>query len=96
MDRSKRYRFGTGFAYRREHFGGILYHYEGVRPDPRVYFIDSPFLIDLLDALRAHPDATLGWLIESVRDHFRLNRAQIGAIEEFFATLTSRGALVPQ
>jgi putative mycofactocin binding protein MftB len=95
MDRSLRYRLGRGFSFRREDFGGILFHYEGVRPDPRVTLVDSPFLIDLLELLRDHPERSLDGLLSAVRDHFRLNAAQQAALERFFTTLTERGALVP-
>ncbi len=95
MDRGRSYRLGRGFAYRRERFGGILFHYEGVRPDPRVYFVPSPFLVDLLEAVERHPDAPLGSLIDAVAAHFGLDHAQVRSVEAFFTTLTERGALVP-
>ncbi len=96
MDPAKRYRLGHGFAYRRESFGGILYHYEGVQPDPRVTFVDNAFLIDLLDALQANPEATLGRLLDGVQARFGLDAAARAGLDAFFATLTERGALVPQ
>jgi hypothetical protein len=94
-DWSRVYAFGRGFTWRREPFGGILYHYEGVQPDPRVTFVDSAFTIDLLEALRANPGATLGALVAGVQAHCALDAAQRGRVESFFATLIARGALVP-
>ena len=94
MDPSRRYRYGNGFSFRRESFGGILFHFEGIRPDPKITFISSPFLIDLLEALGEHPDRTLADLMEGVREHFDLKANQLDAIHSFFSTLTERGALV--
>ena len=91
MDFSKCYRFARGFTLRRESFGGILYHYEGKRPDPRLYFIDSPFLIGLLELLE---DAPLEELISQVSAHFRLSEPQVATIREFLTTLAARGAFV--
>ena len=96
MDPSRPYRLHRGFRYRRESFGGILYHYEGVRPDPRVYFLDSPFLIDLLELVESHLETPLGGLTGAVRERFALSPAQFRAMEDFLATLAGRGALVPQ
>ena len=93
MDFSRRYRFARGFSLRRESFGGIVYHYEGKRPDPRLYFIDSPFLIGLLELLEQAP---LDELISQVSAHFRLEQAQVAAIRKFLATLAARGAFVAQ
>ncbi|MCZ6472570.1 MAG: mycofactocin biosynthesis chaperone MftB [SAR324 cluster bacterium] len=93
MDFSKCYRFARGFSLRRESFGGILYHYEGKRPDPRLYFIDSPFLIGLLELLEEGP---LDELIAQVRAHFHLSDPQVASIREFLTTLASRGAFVAQ
>jgi hypothetical protein len=91
----RRYGPGRGFTWRREAFGGILYHYEGVQPDPRVSFVDNAFLIDLLDALAAHPQLALGALLDGVQARFALDAAERAHLEAFFATLIARGALVP-
>jgi len=91
----RRYRPGRGFTYRRESFGGILYHYEGVQPDPRVTFVDNAFLIDLLDAVTGHPDVPLDALAQGVQAHFGLDGAERRRMDAFFATLIARGALVP-
>lgn len=91
MDFSRCYRFARGFSFRREPFGGIIYHFEGVRPDPRLYFVDSPFLIGLLELLQEGP---LDQLIREVSGHFGLNSGQVAAIEEFLTTLNERGAFV--
>lgn len=96
MDLSKTYRPARGFSFRRESFGGILYHYEGLRPDPRVYFVEAPFLVALLEVLRDNPATTLGELIGAVREQFSLSASQVEGVERFFSTLTSRGALVAQ
>jgi len=93
MDFAKTYRFHMGFAFRREGFGGILYHYEGVKPDPRISFIDSPFLIDLLERVDCGP---LQDLIDAVAGRFNLQEPDVATIREFFTTLHTRGALVPQ
>jgi hypothetical protein len=87
---------GRGFTWRREAFGGILYHYEGVQPDPRVTFVDNAFLLELLDALQAHPHVPLGALCAAVQARFGLDAAERGRVDAFFATLIARGALVPQ
>ena len=91
-----RYGFGHGFTYRREAFGGILYHYEGIQPDPRVTFVDNPFLIDLLDTVRERPDVPLDALADAVQAHFALDGAERARMDAFFATLIARGALVPR
>jgi putative mycofactocin binding protein MftB len=91
MDFSKAYQFGRGFSFRRESFGGILYHYEGLRPDPRISFVDSPFLIALLERLDERP---LEALIAAVAERFGLAPPQVAAVRGFFDTLEQRGALV--
>jgi len=91
MDFSKAYGFHHGFSFRREPFGGILYHYEGVKPDPRVTFVDHPFLLDLLERV---DDGPLEALIAGVCEHFALPPADEAAIRSFFETLIARGALV--
>lgn len=88
-------RFARGFSYRREAFGGILYHYEGTAPDPRVTFVQSRFVIDLLDAVHANPRHSLRALIDGVVARLDLNAEQTEQVEAFFAALLERGALVP-
>lgn len=95
MNLNRPHGFNRGFTYRREAFGGILYHYEGTKPDPHIMFVDHPFLIDLLDTLAANPEATLGELVDGVTSHCGLDTAQRGSVERFLATLTQQGALVP-
>ena len=90
-DFSKAYGFTPGFSYRREPFGGILYHYEGVKPDPRVTFVDNVFLIDLLDRVGDEP---LEDLVTRIAGHFALDAKEIAAIRGFLADLIVRGALV--
>ncbi len=90
------YGFGRGFTFRREAFGGILYHYEGVKPDPRVTFVDNGFLIDLLETVRERPKLPLDALADAVQAHFALSPAERERIDAFFATLIERGALVPR
>ena len=85
------YGFPRGFSFRREPFGGILYHYEGIKPDPRVTFVDNPFLLDLLERVDDRP---LEDLIAGVSAHFALPSEDEAAIRAFFATLIERGALV--
>jgi putative mycofactocin binding protein MftB len=85
------YGFPRGFSFRREPFGGILYHYEGIKPDPRVTFIDNRFLIDLLERV---DDGPLEDLIAAVTTHFSLPSAEEATIRTFFAALIKRGALV--
>ena len=92
----RRYGFGHGFTFRREAFGGILYHYEGVQPDPRVTFVDNGFLIGLLETVRARPDLPLDALAQGVQTHFALGPAERARMDEFFSTLIARGALVPR
>jgi putative mycofactocin binding protein MftB len=91
MDYSRSYRFARGFSFRREAFGGIIFHFEGVRPDPRLYFVDSPFLIGLLELLEEGP---LDELIRQVTAHFDLDKGQVAVMEGFLSTLGSRGAFV--
>lgn len=90
------YRLARGFSFRREPFGGILYHYAGVRPDPDLYFVRSPFLMDLLEVLRDHPHVPLAQLVAGVCERFSLSARQQRAIDEFFGTLTRKGALISQ
>ncbi|MBI4083945.1 MAG: mycofactocin biosynthesis chaperone MftB [Candidatus Lambdaproteobacteria bacterium] len=91
MDWSRSYRLAPGCAMRREGFGGILYHYEGVRPDPRVYFLDSPFLVGLLELSAEGP---LDELIAQARAQFALTAQQEESVRTFFIALFQRGALV--
>jgi putative mycofactocin binding protein MftB len=93
MDWSRSYRLAPGCAMRREGFGGILYHYEGVRPDPRVYFLDSPFLVALLELTG---EAPLDELIAQARATFALTAQQEQSLRAFFTALIERGALVVQ
>ena len=93
LDESKTYRFAVGFAFRREAFGGVLCHFEGSKPDPRRYFVESPFLIGLLELVEEGP---LGELLAQVADHFALDGGDLDRAREFFATLAQRGALVPR
>jgi len=95
LEPGRRYGFGRGFTFRREAFGGILYHYEGIRPDPRVTFVDNGFLIDLLETVQAQPEVALDALCGAVQSRFGLDAAERGRIDAFFATLIARGALVP-
>lgn len=94
-DPARVYGCARGFTYRREAFGGILYHYAGVQPDPQVTFVNHGFLIDLLEALQANPGVPLGELVAGVQAHCGLDAGQRARIESFFATLIQRGALVP-
>lgn len=91
MDFDRSYRLAKGFSFRRESFGGIIYHFEGNRPDPRLYFVDSPFLIGLLELIEQAPPAEL---IRQVQARFSLGPSQVRAIREFLNTLASRGAFV--
>lgn len=93
MDLAKTYRFQRGFSFRREAFGGILYHYEGVKPDPRISFVNSPFLMDLLERVEGAP---LQDLLAATAERFRLGEEELAAIHDFLATLYQRGALVAQ
>ncbi len=93
MDLNRSYRLAPGFSFRRESFGGIIYHFEGTRPDPRLYFVDSPFLIGLLELLEQAPPAEL---IRQVQSRFCLAPAQVRVIREFLTTLAERGAFVVQ
>ena len=93
MDFSRSYRLARGFAFRREPFGGIIYHFEGDRPDPRLYFVNSPFLIGLLELVEQAP---LAEVINQVEAHFRLDGPQVQAIRDFLTTLGERGAFVPK
>ena len=90
---SRRYGLGPGFSFRREAFGGILFHFEGKRPDPRLTFVNSPFLVGMLELLDQGP---VGELIEAVRAEFALDGDQVGTIREFLSGLSERGALVAQ
>ena len=93
MDPSRTYRLAPGFSWRREPFGGILFHFEGRKPDPRLTFVESAFLIDLLELTE---QASLGQIMAEATDWFRLDEGQCGAMKEFFNTLIEREALVPQ
>ena len=93
LDFSKTYGFARGFSFRKEAFGGIICHFEGHRPDPRLYFVNSPFLVGLLDLLG---EAPLETLIGEAALQFGLTAAEVGQVRQFFSTLASRGAFVPQ
>ena len=93
MDPSKTYRLAAGFSWRREPFGGILFHFEGRKPDPRLYFVESAFLIDLLELAEQAP---LGQIMAEAARRFQLNEGQARAMTDFFTTLIEREALVPQ
>jgi len=88
----RRHRPGPGFAFRREAFGGILFHFEGRRPDPRVSIVDSPFLVQLLELVEQAP---LGELLDQAAAQFGLDPAQERTLRAFFTALVERGALVP-
>ena len=96
MDLTKSYRPARGFSFRRPSFGGILYHYEGLRPSPRISFLAAPFLVALLAVLLSPPPPSLPSFFLPVREQFSLSARQAGEVEQFFATLTRRGALVAQ
>ena len=93
MDPSRTYRLAPGFSWRRESFGGILFHFEGSKPDPRLTFVESAFLIDLLELTEQAP---LGQIMAEAAVWFRLDEGQCGAMKDFFNTLIEREALVPQ
>jgi putative mycofactocin binding protein MftB len=93
VDESKTYRAAPGFGWRREEFGGILFHFEGRAPDPRLLFVESRFLIDLLELVDHAP---LHELLEQAARQFRLSPDQDSAMRAFFQDLVRRKALVPQ
>ena len=93
LDFSRSYGFARGFSWRRESFGGILYHYEGEKPDPHVFFVDSPFLVSLLEVLDQAP---LDGVIAQVKEHFQLKEDEITVIRRFLETLAEKGALIPK
>ena len=93
MDMTRSYRLAPGFSFRRERFGGIIYHFEGTRPDPRLYFVDSPFLIGLLELLEQAPPAEL---IRQVREKFKLADGEVKVIRDFLTNLAERGAFVAE
>ncbi len=93
MDLTRSYRLAPGFSFRREQFGGVIYHFEGARPDPRIYFVTSPFLIGLLELLEQAPPAEL---ILQVREKFGLGEAEVKVIRDFLTTLAERGAFVAE
>ena len=91
LNLSSVYQPAMGFAWRREEFGGILYWYEGVAPDPHVSFVDSPFLVELLDLV---PQAPLGDVLQQVQEHFALPESQMARVMSFLRSLIEQGALV--
>ena len=93
MDFSRTYRLARGFSFRKEAFGGIICHFEGDRPDPRLYFVNSPFLVGLLELLGEGPLETL---IGEAARRFGLTTAEVGQVRRFFSTLERRGAFVYQ
>jgi hypothetical protein len=62
-----------------------------VKPDPRVTFVDNPFLLGLLERVDEEP---LEHLVAGVTAHFALPPGEEAAIRSFFTTLVERGALV--
>jgi hypothetical protein len=93
IDVTRTYRAAPGFGWRREDFGGILFHFEGRAPDPRLTFVESPFLIDLLDLVNQAP---LQDLLDQAAERFALGAAQDAVMRDFFHNLVRREALVPQ
>lgn len=93
MDWNQTYRCATGFGFRKESFGGILFHYEGRAPDPRLTFVESAFLIDLLGMVDQAP---LEAVMTGAREQFSLDHAQEAAMRGFFSSLVERQALVPK
>ena len=93
MNWHQTYRCAPGFRFRKEAFGGILFHYEGRAPDPRLTFVDSAFLMDLLEQVER---ATLEEMIAEAREAFALDAAQEAALRGFFRSLVERQALVPK
>lgn len=93
VDLSLRYQAAMGFSWRKESFGGILYWYEGVAPDPQVSFVDSPFLVEVLDLLGQAP---LGEVLSQLQAHFSLPDAQMARVTSFVGSLIERGALVSE
>jgi putative mycofactocin binding protein MftB len=93
MDWEQTYRCAPGFGFRKEPFGGLLFHFEGRAPDPRLYFVESPFLIDLLALVDQAP---LEEVMIQARDTFALDAAQEATMRGFFRTLVERQALVPK
>jgi putative mycofactocin binding protein MftB len=93
MDWTRTYRRAPGFSFRKEGFGGILFHFEGRAPDPRLTFVESPFLIDLLHLVEQAP---LEAVMSGAREQFALDPAQETAMRGFFSALVERQALVPQ
>ena len=96
MDTTLCYQLGYGFSFRKEEFGGMLYHYEGIQPDPRLYFVDSPFLVGLLETMEANPATPLGELMQAVSEAFALDGEEQASMRDFFATLGARGAIIPR
>jgi len=90
MDFSATYQWARGAAFRRETFGGIVYHYEGLRPDPRMVFVPSPFLSGLLERM---DQGSLRDLIDAATEKFSLNQEQVRAVESFFAELLQQGTI---
>ena len=93
MDQSVTYRFAPGFSCRREAFGGILFHYAGRTPDPGISFVESAFLIDLLQMVDQAP---LGQLLAEAGEEFGLDAPQTDVLHQFCHDLVAREALVPK
>ena len=85
------FQFARGVSFRRESFGGILYHYEGIKPDPKMVFVPSPFLCGLLERMEQGP---LRDLIDASAHRFGLEPMQVKQIEAFFSDLIQQGAIV--
>ena len=90
MDFSAVYRLTPRASFRREAFGGIIYHYEGKKPDPRMYFVPSPFLMGLLEMLDRAP---LREVIDQAALRFDMSRQDVSVVEQFFFQLASNGAI---
>ena len=90
IDLAATYKLAQGAAFRREAFGGIIYHYQGDRPDPRMIFVPSSFLIGLLERLEQAP---LRELIDAARERFAMSEDQVRVVEEFFNKLHHQGAI---
>ena len=90
MDFSVVYQMGHGASFRRESFGGIVYHYEGNRPDPRLFFVPSSFLMGLLEHISQAP---LRILIDEAQRQFAMPQKDVEEVERFFEELARCGAI---
>ncbi len=89
------YQLGFGFSFRREDFGGVIHHFEGKKPDPRLIFLRSDLFLLLLERVEQRTGALLSDILEEASCEHGLSLEHRTAVMRFFERLIASKALVP-